>query len=75
MATVKKMWQGIEPKTCDIPACGNLITTEFVDGATRMGPWANMCPSCHMKYGRGCGTGQGQRYRKDKDGHFVKIEG
>jgi hypothetical protein len=31
------------------------------DGATVMGPWANMCEDCFAQYGRGLGTGVGQR--------------
>jgi hypothetical protein len=32
------------------------------DGATRQGPWANMCEEQHWEqYGVGLGTGRGQR--------------
>ncbi|GLY20025.1 hypothetical protein Kisp01_70390 [Kineosporia sp. NBRC 101677] len=31
------------------------------DGATTKGPWANMCEACFLDYGRGLGTGRGQR--------------
>lgn len=31
------------------------------DGATRQGPWANMCESHFAAYGIGLGTGVGQR--------------
>lgn len=31
-----------------------------VDGATKMGPWANMCPEHFRQYGVGLGTGLGQ---------------
>ena len=30
------------------------------DGKTRMGPWANMCGGCFVRYGVGLGTGKGQ---------------
>lgn len=73
------------PALCDMKAnsvpmmaCrgdGN-ITDEFIDGATKQGPWANMCPKCAAAYGRGLGTGVGQRYKKSPDdGRFYKIEG
>lgn len=59
-------------RTCDICNKGNL--TSYVDGATRMGPWANMCPSCYEKYGVGLGIGRGQLYRLDGD-HYVQEKG
>jgi hypothetical protein len=61
------------PKKCDI--CWRLIEEEFVDGATWMGYWSNMCTSCHQDFGRGLGTGKGQRYKKQQDGTFLKVEG
>ena len=36
----------------------------YVDGKTYMGPWAYMCLQCFKVYGRGLGTGKGQRYFK-----------
>lgn len=47
---------------CDV--CETSLTTEYVDGATMLGPWANMCPACFSMYGRGIGTGRGQRYER-----------
>ena len=38
--------------------CGKERLSEFVDGKTRMGPWANMCLPCYRKVG----VGLGQRY-------------
>ena len=32
-----------------------------VDGATTLGPWANMCEACYAIYGVGLGLGRGQR--------------
>jgi len=42
--------------------CGKVALSEFVDGATRMGPWANMCIPCFKRVGKGLGVGRGQRY-------------
>ena len=42
--------------------CGKERLSEFVDGKTRMGPWANMCMPCYRKVGVGLGMGRGQRY-------------
>lgn len=61
----------MNPTNCDI--CGTAITDTFIDGRTRMGPWANMCPKCHSEIGCGLGVGNGQHYTKGLDGTFVKI--
>jgi len=45
---------------CDI--CKIKIKEEYVDGATAMGPWANMCLECHKTVGIGLGIGKGQKY-------------
>jgi len=44
--------------------CGQVNLFEFVDGKTRMGPWANMCMPCYRKVGVGLGVGRGQRYAR-----------
>ena len=67
---MKKKWFG--STRCDL--CGCEITDALVDGATRMGPWAVMCPKCHKIHGIGLGTGRGQMYKRDADGDFVKVE-
>lgn len=41
MATV---WMGPVPEKCD--TCDTPIDGKFYDAATKMGPWACMCPSC-----------------------------
>lgn len=48
---------------------------EFVDGRTVYGSWANMCLTCHRKYGVGLGTGKGQRYTRQADGRWLKTGG
>jgi hypothetical protein len=68
-----RYWTGSAPTQCDIDK--RPITTEFVDGKTTVGPWANMCPQCFQRYGVGIGTGRGQRYVKQEDGRFMKTEG
>lgn len=65
-----KTWYGSKPE-CQI--CGNdNPTPEFVDGRTRMGPWALMCLSCHKTHGVGLGTGKGQKYNAET---LEKVEG
>lgn len=71
----EKYWMGDPPTHCDMDG-SHIITTEFVDGRTRMGPWANMCPACHTEFGSGVGMGRGQHYRKrEEDGRWLKIAG
>ena len=66
----KKFWYGSAPVYCEI--CGRKLTTTFVDGATQYGPWAKMCPTCHLTVGRGLGLGRGQKYNVKT---LEKLEG
>jgi len=68
-----KYWMGPVPTTCDLSRAP--ITCEFVDGRTIRGYWAIMHPDAHRLYGVGCGTGKGQRYKKQPDGKWLKVEG
>jgi hypothetical protein len=68
----RRRWLSDPPKTCQL--CHRAIRTAFVDGATRGGPWANMCLPCHASNGYGLGTGQGQRYDLDDDGNWYKHD-
>lgn len=76
----KGAWLGGGTVKCDLAETGHKakeceLTNEFIDGATKFGPWANMCPACFGKNGRGLGMGVGQRYKKATDGNFYKVEG
>lgn len=51
------------------------IKGEFIDGKTQMGPWATMAPPTFRIHGIGLGTGRGQRYMKQADGRWLKVEG
>lgn len=73
MVTQQRFWTGSPPSVCDVGH--EPITDEFVDGKTVMGPWANMCPVCFQVYGVGLGLGKGQRYVKQPDGRFLKVDG
>lgn len=66
-------WTGKPPAKCDV--YGTPITDTFIDGATRMGPWANMHPDTHADVGLGLGTGRGQKYQRQLDGRWMKVEG
>lgn len=55
---------------------GKPIIDEFVDGKTRLGPWANMSPASYKVLGIGqLGVGLGQRYKRQTDGRWLKVEG
>lgn len=56
----KVKWLGPVPEKCDLKGCE--IRKTFVDGKTRMGPWAVMCENCHEVAGCGIGPGRGQRF-------------
>jgi hypothetical protein len=62
-------WMGSNP-TCDI--CGKKPKEWFVDGKTKMGPWALMCERDFPKMGVGIGPGRGQKYDAKT---MNKIEG
>lgn len=72
MSEQKKRWISPAPKQCDL--CGVTIGFTFVDGNTLFGSWANMCPDCHRTYGKGLGTGRGQRYELI-NGEWLKVAG
>ena len=71
---VEKVWGSPVPETSDL---GGTITDEFVDGAFKghTGSWAMMTPAEHKTHGVGLGPGSGQRYKKQKDGRWLKVEG
>ena len=48
---------------CDICLC----PPAYADGATKAGPWANMCWGCHDVYGVGLGIGLGQALQLRSD--------
>jgi hypothetical protein len=68
----KKYWLGRPPKVDDF---GKTIYDIFIDGKTARGPWAFMTPLSFQFFGIGLGTGLGQKYKKQNDGKWLKIEG
>lgn len=66
-------WVGVSPTECDIG--GEKIRKSFVDGRTKMGPWANMCLKCSREHGVGVGQGKGQLYQKQADNRWLKTQG
>lgn len=61
------------PPACD--TCSDQIQEAFVDGRTYTGRWASMCMDCYGEFGVGLGTGKGQRYEKQDNGSWRKVEG
>lgn len=48
----------------------------IIDGKTVYGPWALMTPKSFERYGTGrLGLGIGQKFQKQADGKWLKIEG
>lgn len=71
---MEKEWLGDRPTECDV--CMTELKGVFVDGATKRGMWAIMCPGCHRRVGTGLGTGRGQMYTLDeKSGRWLKTQG
>jgi hypothetical protein len=72
-SAVNRFWTGDVPAKDDF---GMTINDEFIDGKTRSGPWATMTPMSWRAMGIGMlGLGRGQRYRKQADGRWLKVEG
>ena len=67
------IWCGDKPDVCQL--CPTKIEDVFVDGKTKAGPWAIMCPFCALAHGVGLGIGKGQLYGKTVDDNFVKMRG
>jgi len=68
-----RYWMGSDVGTKD--DFGNSIIDEFIDGRTRYGSWAIMSLYSFKMYGTGLGMGKGQRYKKQPDGKWLKVEG
>lgn len=68
-----RYWMGTVPAQDDF---GATITDEFIDGKSWMGPWGFFTPGSWALDGCGkLGTGYGQRYKKQEDGRWLKVEG
>lgn len=68
----EKEWLG--SKKCDF--CNTIINDILIDGKTTDGYWATMCKKCHKIHGIGkFGIGCGQKYEKNSENRFIKIEG
>ena len=68
---MRKDWRG--STECDF--CGRGIKETLYDAKTKLGPWATLCAYCYTGLGVGLGTGKGQKYIEDNEGHFVALHG
>jgi hypothetical protein len=69
----EKYWFGKLPPNDDFGVPYEKI---MIDGKTKQGPWANMTITSWRLHGCGkLGTGFGQKYKKQPDGRWLKIEG
>lgn len=71
--TKEVIWIGSQPTNCQL--CNEPLQSTFIDGRTRLGHWAIMCPECHMDQAIGLGVGKGQMYAKQTDGRWQKVAG
>ena len=68
-----KTWYGDLSNGCDI--CKHPFGKYMYDARTISGQWGNLDDSCFVMHGVGLGTGQGQKYERQTDDSFVKVEG
>lgn len=71
--TEEKYWEGSEPKGCEL--CEDDFHGIFIDGRTQWNCWGMLCVVCHNNCGIGLGLGKGQKYVKQPDGKWLKVEG
>ena len=65
-------WIGDIPSKDDF---GKPYDNVMYDAKTKQGPWANMSSASWKIYGVGkLGTGYGQKYVKQADGRWLKVE-
>jgi hypothetical protein len=60
--------------TCDFCRMNGADVPAGFDGKTKMGAWANMCPTHFGLYGIGLGTGKGQRLVMEEPDKVELIE-
>jgi hypothetical protein len=73
MSDKPKYWSG---DLGDHDDFGSTYKNIMIDGQTKFGRWANMTETNWRIYGVGkLGIGFGQKYQKQADGRWLKIEG
>ena len=64
-------WIGDLSQGCDI--CKRPFGRFMYDAKTTFGPWANLDEACFVLHGMGMGQGRGQKYEKQEDGSYLKM--
>lgn len=68
-----RYWMGPTPLR---DSFGAKIDGEFIDGRSNRGPWGYFTPENWRLNGAGSlGIGFGQRYVRQDDGRYLKVEG
>jgi Reverse transcriptase (RNA-dependent DNA polymerase). len=62
------------PEHCGVCLTGLSNQKYFVDGKTKVGPFACMCESCFKEHGEGVGYGMGQLYKRNSK-EWVLVAG
>lgn len=70
----KQVFHANPPSECDL--CEEAIDQEFADALIPdYGSWGSVCPNCAGAQRVGYGLGRGQRYCRQADGRYMKVEG
>lgn len=72
---MERFWEGSKPTLCELNGEKLEDKGEFVDGRLRFGGWGMWCRECYQQFGSGLGTGQGQHYKLQPTGRWLKIGG
>lgn len=75
MSDAKQYWLSRVNATDDF---GDPVTDVIIDGKTCFGPWGLMTPKSWARYSGTSGKlglGMGQKYKKQSDGKWLKVEG
>jgi hypothetical protein len=72
-----KYWTSPVPQFDDF---GDIISDIVIDGKSALGPWGLFTPASYAnplcaRWPNKFGTGIAQKYQKQKDGKWLKIEG
>lgn len=66
-------WIGPIEDKCNL--CGDPFKGTMYDARVPHAGWANICQRCFIGHGCSVGTGQGQKYRLQADGQWLKVAG
>jgi len=70
---IKHYWCGPVPAVCEIS--GKPFNGVMYDASVPGLGWAHICYDTFKQYSCKVGSGMGQKYRKQDDGRWLKVEG